>query len=159
MRSRLLAPLLLTAAAVALQALLPLGWGEANAADPLLALLAVLALRQGRLAGTLWGALLGTLRDAFVMPYIGFHGAAYTLLGHLLGWVGQRVVLQGILPLFFFAAASYVGDAALVAALFLLLGLSLPPGLWVAVLLGALLTGMAAAALEGLASRLYPREG
>ena len=159
MRSRLVAPLLLTALAVALQALLPLGWGEANAADPLLALLAVLALRQGRLAGTLWGALLGTLRDAFVMPYIGFHGAAYTLLGHLLGWVGSRVVLQGVLPLFFFSAASYVGDAAVVAGLFLVLGLPLPPGLLLAVLLGAFLTGLAAAALEGLASRLFPREG
>lgn len=159
MRSRLLAPLLLTAAAVALQALLPLGWGDANAADPLLALLVVLALRQGRVAGTLWGALLGTLRDAFVMPYIGFHGAAYTLLGHFLGWVGQRVVIQGVFPLFFFAAASYVGDGALVAALFLLLGLSLPPGLWLAGLVGALLTGVTAAMLEGLASRLYPREG
>lgn len=159
MRNRLLVPLLLTAVAVALQALLPLGWGEANAADPLLALLTVLALRQGRWAGTIWGAALGTLRDAFVMPYIGFHGAAYTLVGHLLGWVGQRVVIQGVFPLFFFAAASYVGDATLVAALFLLLGLSLPSGLWTAGLLGALLTGLAAAVLEGLASRLYPREG
>lgn len=159
MRSRLLAPLILAAAAVALQSLLPLVWEEASTADLLLALLAVLALRHGRLAGTLLGALLGTLRDAFVMPYVGFHGAAYTLLGHLLGWVGERVVLQGILPLFFFAGVSYAGDAALVAALFLLLGLPLPPGLWASLPLGAILTGLAGAALEKVASRLYPREG
>lgn len=158
MRSRLLAPLILLALAVGLQALLPLASGDLTIANPFLGLLTVLGLRQGKVPGTLWGAALGTMSDAYTMPHLGFHGAAFTLIGYLLGWIGSKVVIQGVLPLFFFSAGAYVLDSVAVVLLYLLLGLPLPSSLWVYVAAGSLLTGVLAAGLEAAARRLYPRE-
>lgn len=158
MRNRILAPLILLALAVGLQALVPLVSGDLTIANPFLALLTVLGLRQGKVPGTLWGAGLGMVSDAYTMPHLGFHGAAFTLIGYLLGWIGSKVVIQGVLPLFFFAVGAYVLDSAAVALLYLLLGLPLPSSLWVFVAAGSLLTGLLASGLEAVAHRLYPRE-
>ena len=106
----------------------------------------------------LWGALLGGVSDAYFMPYVGFHGAAMTLVGFLLGLLGSQVVIQGLLPLFFFAAAAYVLDSAAVAALFWLLDLPLPSPFLLSAALGCLFTGLLAAGLEAVAHRLWPEE-
>jgi rod shape-determining protein MreD len=158
MRKRFIASLLLLLMAVAVQTLLPLVSGRLTIANPFLALLTVLALRGGKLSGLLWGAFLGALCDAYFLPYVGFHGTAFTLLGYLLGWIGSKVMLQGVVPLAFFGWASYIVDAGLVALLYLLLGLPLAAPFLVPVLLGSLVTGLMAAGFELAARKLFPEE-
>jgi cell shape-determining protein MreD len=151
--------LVLLLIALAVQTLLPLISGELTIANAFLALLVVLSVRGGKEAGVIWGALLGGLSDAyFSLPYIGFHGAAFTVLGYILGWIGSKVVIRGVVPLAFFAGTTYVLDAAVVSLLYLLLSLPLASPLILLVLLGSGITAALAAALEAVARRLYPPE-
>lgn len=160
MLKRLTPVLILILITMAAQTLLPLISGELTIANPFLALLVILAVRGGKEAGVLWGALLGGLSDAyFSLPYIGFHGAAFTVAGYVLGWIGSKVVIRGVLPLAFFACVTYVFDAGVVSLLYLLLNLPLASPLILLVLLGAALTAALAAALEAVARRVYPPEG
>lgn len=145
-------------AAVLVQTLLPLISGGLTIANPYLALLVVLALRTGKLGGVLWGAALGALSDAYFLPYVGFHGLAFTVVGYLLGWLGSQLLIQGVLPVACFAVGAHLLDAALVAGLYLLLGLPLASPLWVPALGGSLLTGALAAFFEPAARRFYPKE-
>ncbi len=158
MRRKLIAVLVLIVLAVVVQTLLPLVSGDLTIASPFLALLTVLSLRQGKLAGVLWGALLGGVSDAYFLPFVGFHGIAFTLAGYLLGWIGNKVVIQGVLPLFFFGWGAYVLDAAVVALLYRMLGLPLPSPFIVLVLAGSVITALLTAGLEAVASRLWPEE-
>ncbi len=148
--------LLLTA--VAVQTLLPLASGDLTIANPYLALLVVLALRTGKMGGVLWGAALGVLSDAYFLPYVGFHGLAFTLAGYLLGWLGSKLLIQGVLPVACFAVGAHLLDVALVTGLYLLLGLPLASPIWLPGLLGSLITGAMAALFEPAARRFYPRE-
>jgi rod shape-determining protein MreD len=155
MTRRILVTLCLLLGAVVLQTLLPLVWGDLTVGNPYLALLVVLALRTGKAGGVLWGALLGCVSDAYFMPYIGFHGLSMSIAGYLLGWAGSKFLIRGILPVALFAFGAQVLDTALVAGLHLLLGLPLASPIWIAGLLGALLTGGFAALFEPFARRFY----
>lgn len=160
MLKRLTPVLVLLLITLVAQTLLPLVSGELTIANPFLALLVILAVRGGKEAGVIWGAVLGGLSDAYYsLPYIGFHGAAFTVAGYLLGWIGSKVVIRGVIPLAFFGAATYVLDAGVVSLLYLLLGLPLAWPILLLVLPGAALTAALAAGLEAVAKRLYPSEG
>lgn len=159
MHKRITPVLVLLLITVALQTLLPLVSGDLTIANPFLALLVVLALRGGKVSGMLWGALLGGVSDAYFLPYVGFHGAAFTLAGYVLGWVGSKVVIRGVLPLAFFGGVTYLWDAGVVSLLYLALGLPIASPFLVPVLLGAAITSALAAALEAVARKLYPPEG
>jgi cell shape-determining protein MreD len=159
MLKRLTPVLVLVLITVALQTLLPLVSGDLTIANPFLALLVVLALRGGKVSGMLWGALLGGVSDAYFLPFVGFHGAAFTVAGYVLGWVGSKVVIRGVLPLAFFGGVTYLWDAGVVSLLYLMLRLPIASPFLVPVLLGAVITAALAAALEAVARRLYPPEG
>lgn len=158
MGKRLIPVLLLVLTAVVVQTLIPLVSGTLTIANPYLAVLVILALRSGRTGGMLWGALLGVVSDAYFLPYVGFHGMAFTVVGYFVGWMGSRLMIQGILPVAFFAFAAHVLDASVVSALYLLLRLPLASPIWVPALLGALLTAGLAAVFEPLARRLFPKD-
>jgi cell shape-determining protein MreD len=159
MLKRLTPVLVLLLITVALQTLLPLVSGDLTIANPFLALLVVLALRGGKVSGMLWGALLGGVSDAYFLPFVGFHGAAFTVAGYVLGWVGSKVVIRGVLPLAFFGGVAYLWDAGVVSLLYLTLALPIASPFLVPVLLGAAITSALAAALEAVARKLYPPEG
>ena len=144
---------------VAVQTLLPLVSGDLTIANPFLALLAVLALRGGKVSGMLWGALLRGISDAYFHPNVGFHGAAITVAGYVLGWIGSKVVIRGVLPLAFFGGVTYLWDAGVVSLLYLMLRLPIATPFLIPVLLGAAITAALAATLEAVARKLYPPEG
>lgn len=156
MRRSALAALLVAAAALALQlVLLPLVSRDLNSANAFLALLVVLSLRQRRLAGVLWGAALGGLSDLLLMQHVGYHGAAFTVLGYALGWLGGKMVISGFAALFALTAAAVALDAAAVTLLFA--ALERPPSwaaLWPPVAASALVTPLAAVGLERLYRQL-----
>lgn len=158
MGKRLIAVLLLVLAAVTLQTLLSLISGALILANPYLALLVVLALRTGRMGGVLWGAALGVLSDAYFLPYIGFHGIAFCLVGYLVGWLGSKLLIQGVFPVVIFTIGAHLLDAGIVAGLYLLLGLPLASPIFLPALIGSLLTAGLAALFEPVARRFYPQE-
>lgn len=139
--------------------LLPLLSTDLTPANAFLSLLAVLALRQKRLAGVLWGAALGALSDLLLMPQVGYHGFTFTVLGYTLGWLGGKMVISGFATLFTLTALAVVLDAAAVTALMALLE-RLPSwaDLWPPVAASALITPSLALALEGVYRRLAPGE-
>jgi rod shape-determining protein MreD len=152
---RLIPPLLLLLLAVGIQTLIPLASGSLTIANPFLALLVTLSMRSGRMGGVLWGAALGLLSDAYYSPFLGFHGLSFCLLGYLLGWLGSKLLVQGVLPMTLFTLCASVLDAGAVAGLYVLLGLPLASPLWVPVLLGSILTALIEALIEPVARRLY----
>jgi rod shape-determining protein MreD len=158
MGRRFITVLLLVLAAVTLQTLLPLVSGVLTIANPYLALLVVLALRTGKMGGVLWGAALGVLSDAYFLPYVGFHGLAFTLVGYLVGWLGSKLLIQGVFAVVIFTLGAHLLDAGIVAGLYLLLGLPLATPILVPALLGSLLTAGLAALFEPVAGRFYPQE-
>lgn len=151
--------LVLVLLAVVVQTLLPLISGSLTIANPFIALLAVLSLRSGKTGGVLWGALLGGLSDAYFLPYVGFHGVALTLAGYVLGWIGTKVVIRGVLPLAIFCAVTYLWDAGVLILLHLMLGLPLASPIVLPILLGTAITSIFAACFEAVARRTYPPEG
>ncbi len=155
MAKRLIPVLLLLLLAVGIQTLIPLISGELTIANPYLAVLVTLAMRGGRLGGVVWGTFLGLVSDAYFSPYIGFHGMTFCVIGYLLGWLGSKLLITGILPMAFFAWGAYVADAAAVAGLYRLLGLPLASPFWISVLLGSLITATLAAIFELPARRLF----
>jgi rod shape-determining protein MreD len=158
MGRRLITVLLLVLAAVTLQTLLPLVSGVLTIANPYLALLVVLALRTGKMGGVLWGAALGVLSDAYFLPYVGFHGLAFTLVGYMVGWLGSKLLIQGVFPVVIFTLGAHLVDAGIVAGLYLLLGLPLATPILVPALLGSMLTAGLAALFEPVAGHFYPQE-
>ncbi len=158
MARRLIPPLVLLLLAVGLQTLIPLVSGSLTIANPFLALLVSLAMRTGRMGGVLWGAGLGLVSDAYFSPFLGFHGLSFCILGYLLGWLGSKLLVQSVLPMFLFTLFASVLDSAAVAGLYLLLGLPLASPLWIPVLLGSILTALIEAILEPVARRLYRKD-
>lgn len=159
MLKRITPVLVLLLITVAIQTLLPLVSGDLTIANPFLALLVILALRGGKVSGMLWGALLGGVSDAYFLPYVGFHGVAFTVAGYVLGWIGSKVVIRGVLPLAFFGGVTYLWDAGVVSLLYLALKLPIAAPFLLPVLVGAVITSALAAALEAVARKLYPPEG
>jgi len=155
-----LATLLVVAlATVAQLVLLPLVSADLSAANAFLALLAVLSLRQKRLAGVLWGAALGGLSDLLLMPQVGYHGITFTLLGYGLGWLGGKMVISGIGTVFALTSLAVLLDSAAVAALVAVLERAPSWGaLWPPVVASAFITPALALALESVYRRLAPGE-
>ena len=153
-----LAALLIAALALTAQlVLLPLVSSELNSANAFLALLAVLSLRHKRVAGVLWGAVLGGLTDLLLMPQVGYHGFAFTLIGYGLGWLGGKMVISGFAAIFALTAAAVLLDAAIVTVLFGLLERAPSwDALWPPVVASLLITPALAVALEAVHRRLAP---
>ena len=158
MARRLVPILLLLLIAAGVQTLIPLVSGSLTIADPYLAVLVLLAMRSGKMGGILWGALLGTVSDAYFSPFVGFHGLAFCLIGYILGFLGSQLLVQDVLPIAFFAWCAYIVDSLVVAGLYLLLGLPLAAPFWVPVLLGSIITAGLAALLELVARRIFPKD-
>lgn len=154
---RLIPILLVLLLSVAVQTLIPLISGSLTIANPYLAVLVLLAMRSGTMGGVLWGAFLGTVSDAYFSPFVGFHGLTFCVIGYALGYLGSKLLLQGVLPIAFFAWCAYLADSASVAGLYQLLGLPLAAPFWVPVLLGSLITAGLAALFELVARRIFPK--
>lgn len=157
MVKRLIPVLILVLIAVGVQTLIPLISGDLTIANPYLAVLVTLGMRTGRMGGVLWGAVLGLVSDAYFSPYIGFHGLTFCLIGYILGWLGSKLLVSGVLPMALFAWGAYVVDAGSVAGLYRLLGLPLASPFWIPVLLGSILTAAFAAVFEIPARRLFKK--
>ncbi len=158
MARKVIAILVLFLTATVIQVLLPILPGGLSFANPFLALLVVLALRQGTLAGVLWGASLGAVSDTFAMPYLGFHGLAFSIAGYLLGWAGSRFLLEGFLPPLIFSCAAFFLDTLVVGVLYAMLKLELPSPFLYPLLAGGVLTVVTALGLEALYQRIYPKD-
>lgn len=137
-----------------IQALLLVLPGDLTVANPFLALLVVLALKQGKTSGIVWGFILGVTFDALTMPHVGFHGVAFTVSGYFLGWVGTRFLLRGYIPLFLFTLAAYFLDGLIVACLFLLFETTMPSPLALPVVVGAVVTAVMAVGTGFLFDRI-----
>lgn len=158
MARRLIPILLLLLLSAGVQTLIPLVSGFLTIANPYLAVLVLLAMRSGKMGGVLWGALLGTVSDAYFSPFVGFHGFTFCIIGYVLGYIGSKLLVQGVLPIAFFAWCAYLADSATVAGLYQLLGLPLATPFWVPVLLGSMITAGLAALFELVARRIFPKD-
>lgn len=158
MARRLIPILLLLLLSAGVQTLIPLVSGSLTIANPYLAVLILLAMRSGKMGGVLWGALLGIVSDAYFSPFVGFHGLSFCLIGYVLGYLGGHLLIQGVLPIAFFAWCAYIVDSVVVAGLYQLLGLPLATPFWVPVLLGSIITAGLAVLFELVARRIFPRD-
>lgn len=107
-RHRVLQLILLSIALLAQLSLLPIMMKSVSSVNPLLAFLLIIALRENRVEGLVWGALLGGLTDLFLFQHIGYHGISFLLAAYFLGLISHKMVVQGIVPVFAVSLASFL---------------------------------------------------
>lgn len=107
-RHRILQLILLSVALLAQLSILPIMMKSISSVNPLLALLLIFSLRENRVEGLIWGALLGGLTDLLLFQHIGYHGISFLLAAYILGLISHKMVVQGIVPAFAVSLASFL---------------------------------------------------
>jgi rod shape-determining protein MreD len=124
--------------------------GGTAAVDLVLVAVVYVALTTGPVSGLLAGSVAGLIQDALSSGVIGIGGLAKSIVGFLVGAIGQQFIVTAPLPrLVMFVAATAV-HALIFMGLYLALGLRMFPAAWQAVVgqaLGNALVGMIAFAI------------
>jgi rod shape-determining protein MreD len=136
------------------------------AVDVVLVAVVYVALTTGPISGMLAGSVAGLIQDALSSGVVGIGGLAKSIVGFLVGAIGQQFIVTAALPrlvMFVGATAAHLG---IFMGLYVLLGLRTFPNPWTAVLtqaLGNALVGIVAftivEALPGMAERRRMRRG
>ena len=131
--------LIATALALALQMTLARFLvGGTVALDLVLVVVVYVALTGGPVTGMVAGSLAGILQDALSSGVIGVGGLAKSIVGFLVGAIGQQFIVTATLPrLVMFAAATAV-HAAVFMGFYVLMGLRSFPSPWAAIVSQAL---------------------
>jgi rod shape-determining protein MreD len=112
--------------------------GGTVALDLVLVVVVYVALTSGPVTGMLAGSLAGIVQDALSSGVIGVGGLAKSLVGFLVGAIGQQFIVTATLPrLVMFVAATTV-HATVFMGFYVLMGLRSFPSPWAAVLSQAL---------------------
>lgn len=124
--------------------------GGTAAIDLVLVALVYVALTTGPVSGMLAGSLAGLIQDSLSSGVIGIGGLAKSLVGFLVGAIGQQFIVTAALPRLVMFVAATVLHAAVFMGLYVALGLRTFPSPWTAIVtqaLGNALVGMVAFAI------------
>lgn len=108
--------------------------GGTAAVDLVLVVVIYVALTGGAMTGMLAGSLAGIIQDALSSGVIGIGGLAKSIVGFLVGAVGQQFLVTAALPRFLIFLAATVLHAAVFMGLYVLLDLRSFPAPWAAML-------------------------
>jgi rod shape-determining protein MreD len=112
--------------------------GGMVAVDLVLVVVVYVALTSGPVTGLFVGSFAGILQDALSSGVIGVGGLAKSIVGFLVGAIGQQFIVTAMLPrLMMFLAATAV-HAVVFMGFYVLVGLRSFPSPWTAVLSQAL---------------------
>jgi rod shape-determining protein MreD len=143
--------LLAIALALALQTTLArLLVGGTAAIDLVLVALVYVALSTGPVSGMLAGSLAGLIQDSLSSGVIGIGGLAKSIVGFLVGALGQQFIVTAALPRLVIFVTATVLHAAVLMGLYVALGLRTFPSPWTAITsqaLGNALVGLIAFAI------------
>jgi len=121
--------------------------GGAAAVDLVLIVVVYVALTGGPVTGMLAGSLAGLTQDALSIGVIGIGGLSKSIVGFVVGAIGQQFIVTAALPRLVIFLASTVAHAAIFMGLYVLLGLGSFPSPWAPILsqvLGNAAVGMIA---------------
>ena len=121
--------------------------GGAAAVDLVLIVVVYVALTGGSVTGMLAGSLAGLTQDALSIGVIGIGGLSKSIVGFVVGAIGQQFIVTAALPRLVIFLASTVAHAAIFMGLYVLLGLGSFPSPWAPILsqvLGNAAVGMIA---------------
>jgi rod shape-determining protein MreD len=126
--------LIAIALALALQTTLArLVVGGTAAIDLVLVALVYVALTTGPVSGMLAGTLAGLIQDSLSSGVIGIGGLAKSIVGFLVGAIGQQFIVTAALPRLVIFVAATALHAAVFMGLYVALGLRTFPSPWTAV--------------------------
>jgi rod shape-determining protein MreD len=112
--------------------------GGAAALDLVLVVVVYVALTNGPVAGMLAGSTAGIIQDALSIGMIGIGGLAKSVVGFVVGAIGQQFIVTAALPRLVIFLGSSVAHAAMFIGLYVLLGLGSFPSPWAGILSQAL---------------------
>jgi rod shape-determining protein MreD len=121
--------------------------GGAAAVDLVLIVVVYVALTRGPVTGMLAGSLAGLTQDALSIGVIGIGGLSKSIVGFVVGAVGQQFIVTAALPRLVIFLGSTVAHAAIFMGLYVLLGLGSFPSPWAPIFsqaLGNAVVGMIA---------------
>ena len=135
--------------------------GGSAAVDLVLVAVVYVALISGPVGGLLAGSAAGLIQDALSSGIIGIGGLAKSIVGFLVGAVGQQFIVTAALPRVVMFVAATALHAAVFMGLYQVLGLQAFPDPWMAVTtqaLGNALVGIVAfSIIESLPGMLERR--
>jgi len=135
--------------------------GGTAALDLVLVVVVYVALTTGPVGGMLAGSVAGIIQDALSSGVIGIGGLAKSIVGFLVGVIGQQFIVTAALPRFVMFLAASVAHAAIFMGLYVLLGPRTFPSPWTAIAsqaAGNAVAGMIAfTIIEGLPGMVEPR--
>ena len=128
--------------------------GGTAALDLVLVVVVYVALTTGPVSGMLAGSAAGIIQDALSSGVIGIGGLAKSIVGFVVGVIGQQFIVTAAFPRFVMFLAATAAHAAVFMGLYVLLGLRTFPSPWAAILsqaAGNAVVGMIAfTIIEGL---------
>ena len=110
----------------------------AAALDLVLVVVVYVALTNGPVTGMLTGSAAGLIQDALSIGVIGIGGLAKSIVGFVVGTIGQQFIVTAALPRLVIFLGSSVAHAAMFTGLYVLLGLGSFPSPWAGILSQAL---------------------
>ena len=108
------------------------------AVDLVLVVVVYVALTYGPVTGMFAGSLAGIVQDALSSGVIGIGGLAKSIVGFVVGAIGQQFIVTAGLPRLMIFLAATAAHAAVFMGLYVLLGLRSFPAPWAAILSQAL---------------------
>jgi rod shape-determining protein MreD len=140
--------LIAIALALALQTTLaPFVVGGTTAIDLVLVTVVYIALTSGPVSGMLAGSLAGLIQDQLSTGVLGIGGLAKSIVGFVVGAIGQQFIVTAALPRLVTFVGATVAYQALFMGLYVVLGLRSFPSPWKAIgtqALGNAVVGMIA---------------
>ena len=106
--------------------------------DLVLVVVVYVALTNGPVTGMLTGSAAGLIQDALSIGVIGIGGLAKSIVGFVVGAIGQQFIVTAALPRLVIFLGSSVAHAAMFTGLYVLLGLGSFPSSWAGILSQAL---------------------
>jgi len=107
--------------------------GGTVAIDLVLVAVVSVALTMGPVSGLLSGSVAGLVQDALSSGVLGIGGLAKSVIGFVVGVIGQQFILTSTLPRFAMFVGATAAHALLFIGLYVGLGLKMFPSPWKAV--------------------------
>jgi len=121
--------------------------GGSTPIDLVLVAVVYIALTSGAASGMLAGSVAGLIQDALASPIIGIGGLAKSIVGFLVGAIGQQFIVTAAIPRLFVFMGATALHALLFQGMYMALGLLTFSSPWAAVAtqaLGNTVVGMVA---------------
>ncbi len=130
------------ALALALQTTLARFVAGNAAVDLVLVAVVYVALTTGPISGMLAGSAAGLIQDALSSGVVGIGGLAKSIVGFLVGVIGQQFIVTAAVPRLVMFVGATVVHLAVFMGLYVMLGIRTFPSPWGAVLSQALLNAL-----------------